>query len=90
MGRVWPFLAALVAYCVLCVTASLALADSRADKLNQNTLGLLAADSQWLSQAIAIATVVQHDQDFASFPSRVPARCRAFPISPSCIRSMPR
>ena len=68
MGRVRPFLAAWVACCVLCVAAFSAHADSRADKLNQNTLGLLAADSQWLSQAIAIATVVQHDQGLRVLP----------------------
>lgn len=68
MGRVQPFLAALVAFGLLCVAAPPALADSRADKLNQNTLGLLAADPQWLSQAITIATVVQHDQGLRVLP----------------------
>ncbi len=43
-------------------------ADSRTNKINQNTLGLLAADPQWLTQAVTIAAAVQHDQGLRVLP----------------------
>ena len=62
MGVLKPLLAVLVA-AGLAVSASASVrADSRTNKINQNTLGLLASDMQWLPQAITIAAAVQHDQ----------------------------
>lgn len=68
MGRLKPFKAALAALGLLVAGASLAAADSRADRINQNTLGLMAADPQWVPQAMAIAAAVQHDQGLRVLP----------------------
>lgn len=67
MGVLKPLWAvwAAVALAMLAVPAH---ADSRANKINENTLGLLAADSQWLPQAISIAAAVQHDQGLRILP----------------------
>ena len=62
MGLLKPLLAVLVAAGIAVSAHAPALADTRASKINQNTLGLLAADSQWLQQAMTIASVVQHDK----------------------------
>jgi hypothetical protein len=68
MGKLRPLIAAAVAFGVLFAGAPLASADSRAEKVNQNTIGLLAADQQWLPQAISIAAAVQHDQGLRVLP----------------------
>jgi TRAP-type uncharacterized transport system substrate-binding protein len=65
MGVIKPIMA-------LCFAAGLATApvqaDSRAEKLNAMTIGLLAPEYQWLPQSISIATAVQHDSNLRVLP----------------------
>lgn len=68
MGQLKPFMAAVVAVGLLFASAHTATADSRADKMNQNTLGLMAADPQWLGLANNIAATVQHEQGLRVLP----------------------
>jgi ABC-type amino acid transport substrate-binding protein len=68
MGKFGPYMAAVVAVGFLLSAMPMAAADSRADKLNQNTIGLMAADPQWLPQATAIAAAVQHEQGLRILP----------------------
>ncbi len=68
MGKLKPFMAAVVAVGLLYASAHTATADSRADKMNQNTLGLMAADPQWLGLANNIAATVQHEQGLRVLP----------------------
>lgn len=68
MGLLKPLLAVLVAAGLAVSASAPSVAETRISKINQNTLGLLAADSQWLQQAITIASAVQHDQGLRVLP----------------------
>lgn len=68
MGLLKPLLAVLVAAGFVLSAHVPVMADQRSSKINQNTLGLLAADSQWLPQAVAIASAVHHDQGLRVLP----------------------
>lgn len=68
MGTLKPFVAAAVAFGLLFAGVSSAQSDSRAAKINQNTIGLMAADPQWLPQVMAIANAVRHDDGLRILP----------------------
>lgn len=68
MGVLRRYIAAVAAFGLLVTGSTLVQGQSRADKINQKTMSLMAADPQWLAQTISIASAVQHEQGLRVLP----------------------